>query len=319
MKRLLKATAIAASAGMIMSSAALAAYPEKEIQVLVGFSAGGGTDVMARTVAPFVEKYLGNGAKLVIKNMPGAGGRIAVTAVAEAAPDGYTLGTYNLPGVMARTVDGSRVKYTPESFTFLANMVNDPNVIVTGKKTGIDTMAKLLDKAKKDPGALTVGMAALSGDDRFALTSLEKLTGTKFNVVPFKGTAPTRSAVMGGHVPVAVMNVSEVVSFRNEFNVLGVTAAKRSAFAPDIPTLKEQGLDVINGSLRGFVGPAGLPPAITAKLISAFKQAFNDPQLQAAMKKSGNVTELITGDDFKTLNAQELQLAKDVFKANPWR
>ena len=319
MKHLVKATVLAASASMMVASAALAAYPEKEIQVLVGFSAGGGTDVMARTVAPFVEKYLGNGAKLVIKNMPGAGGRIAVTAVAEAAPDGYTLGTYNLPGVMARTIDGSGVRYTADSFTFLANMVNDPNVIVTGKNTGIDTMAKLLDKAKKEPGALTVGMAALSGDDRFALTTLENATGTKFNVVPFKGTAPTRSAVMGGHVPVAIMNVSEVVSFRNEFNVLGVTAAKRSAFAPDIPTLKEQGINVINGSLRGFVGPAGMPSAITAKLISAFKQAFDDPKLQAAMKASGNVTELTVGDDFKALNAEQLQRAKDVFKATPWK
>ena len=236
MRHFLKATVLAASASMLMASAALAAYPEKEIQMLVGFSAGGGTDVMARTVAPFVEKYLGNGAKIVIKNIPGAGGRIAVTSVSEAAPDGYTLGTYNLPGVMARLIDGSGVKYTADSFTFIANMVNDPNVIVTGKSTGIDTMAKLVDKAKKEPGALTVGMAALSGDDRFALTSLEIATGTKFNVVPFKGTAPTRSAIMGGHVPVAVMNVSEVTSFRNEFNVIGVTAAKRSSFAPDIPT-----------------------------------------------------------------------------------
>ena len=319
MRHFLKATVLAVSASMMVASAARAEYPEKEIQMLVGFSAGGGTDVMARTVAPFVEKYLGNGAKLVIKNIPGAGGRIAVTSVAEAAPDGYTLGTYNLPGVMARTIDGSSVKYTADSFTFLANMVNDPNVIVTGKNTGIDTMAKLVDKAKKESGAVTVGMAALSGDDRFALTTLENATGTKFNVVPFKGTAPTRSAIMGGHVPVAVMNVSEVTSFRNEFNVIGVTSAKRSSFAPDIPTLKEQGIDVINGSLRGFVGPAGMPPAITAKLIAAFKQAFDDPKLQEAMKASGNVTELTMGEDFKALNAQQLQRAKDVFKATPWK
>ncbi|MBE0615737.1 MAG: tripartite tricarboxylate transporter substrate binding protein [Burkholderiales bacterium] len=319
MKHFLKATVLAVSASMMAASVALAAYPEKEIQMLVGFSAGGGTDVMARTVAPFVEKYLGNGAKIVIKNIPGAGGRIAVTAVAEAAPDGYTLGTYNLPGVMARTIDGSSVKYTADSFTFLANMVNDPNVIVTGKNTGIDTLAKLLDKAKKEPGALTVGMAALSGDDRFALTTLENATGTKFNVVPFKGTAPTRSAVMGGHVPVAVMNVSEVTSFRNEFNVLGVTSTNRSAFAPDIPTLKEQGANVINGSLRGFVGPKGMPAEIAAKLISAFKKAYDDPKLQEAMKASGNVTEWTAGDDFKALNAEQLQRAKDVFKATPWK
>ncbi|MBO6803786.1 MAG: tripartite tricarboxylate transporter substrate binding protein, partial [Thalassospira sp.] len=84
------------------ASNAHAEYPEKKIEIIVGYSAGGGTDVMARTVAPFLERYLGDGATVVVKNMPGASGQIGVTEVANADPDGYTLGTFNLPGMMAR-------------------------------------------------------------------------------------------------------------------------------------------------------------------------------------------------------------------------
>src|SRR3546814_14013428 len=111
-------------------------YPYKTIELVVGLEPGGCTDVMARTVAPFVEKYLGNGACVVVKNVPGASGQIAVTQVAHARPDGYTLGTYNLPGMMARTLD-RKTDYTADSFTFIANIVNDPNVIVTQKGSGL--------------------------------------------------------------------------------------------------------------------------------------------------------------------------------------
>ena len=97
------ATVIGAT--LIAGAAMAQDYPEKPIEVIVGYSAGGGTDVMARTAAPFIEKYLGDGASLVVKNMPGASGQIGVTEVANADPDGYTLGTFNLPGMMARTID----------------------------------------------------------------------------------------------------------------------------------------------------------------------------------------------------------------------
>ena len=137
MLNIFKKTAIAGA--MILSAgAALAEYPEKPIEVIVGYSAGGGTDVMARTAAPFIEKYLGEGASLVVKNMPGASGQIGVTEAANADPDGYTLGTFNLPGMMARTID-READYDRDSFTYLANVVNDPNVIVKLDGTRVRT------------------------------------------------------------------------------------------------------------------------------------------------------------------------------------
>ena len=205
---------------VLAAGTAWAEYPEKPIEVIVGFSAGGGTDVMARTAAPFIEKYLGKGATLVVKNVPGASGQIGVTQVAESKADGYTLGTYNLPGMMARTLD-RKTDYTADSFTYLANVVNDPNVIVTSKASGLDTLEKLIEAAKAEPLAVTVGMSSLGGDDHFMLIKLQNLTGTEFTIVPFKGSAPARTALMGGHVAMGILNVSRnMPSFRTRSTFL---------------------------------------------------------------------------------------------------
>jgi tripartite-type tricarboxylate transporter receptor subunit TctC len=317
MFKYLKKSALA-GAMIMVAGAALAEYPEKPIQLIVGFSAGGGTDVMARTAAPFIEKYLGEGATIVVKNVPGASGQIGVTEVANAAPDGYTLGTYNLPGMMARTLD-RKADYNADSFTYLANVVNDPNVIVTSKDSGLDTFDKLIAAAKADPGAITVGMSSLGGDDHFALTKLQNMTGTEFTIVPFRGSAPARTALLGGHVAMSILNISEVADFQDQINVLGVAQAERSEFAPDVPTFKEQGLELINGSMRGFVAPAGLPKDVEAKLLDALRQLAGDAEFLKAMKATANPVEVVVGEDFKALNADTLELAKSVWEKTPWQ
>jgi len=188
MLKYMQKTALAAVVVMVAGTA-WAEFPDKPITIIVGFDAGGGTDVMARTAAPFIEKYLGAGASLVVKNVPGASGQIGVTEVANSAADGYTIGTYNLPGMMARTLD-REAGYTADSFSYLANVVNDPNVIVTSKASGLDTMEKLIAAAKAEPWAITVGMSSLGGDDHFLLTKLGKVTETEYTIVPFKASRP---------------------------------------------------------------------------------------------------------------------------------
>lgn len=316
LKQIKKAALVCAM--VAASGAAMAEYPEKPITVIVGYSAGGGTDVMARTTVPFIEKYLGNGASIVVKNMPGASGQIGITEVANSDPDGYTLGTFNLPGMMARTID-RKADYDRDSFTYLANVVNDPNVIVTSKESGLDTMDKLVAAAKEKPGAVTVGMSSLGGDDHFALIKLQSLTGAEFTIVPFKGSAPARTAVLGGHVAMGIFNVSEVASFEGEMNILGVAQAARSDFAPDAPTLKEQGLDIVNGSMRGIVAPKGLPADVEAKLLAAFSKLSGDAEFLEAMKKTANPVEVVTGDDFRSLTNDLYDLAKKVWEATPWK
>ncbi|QFT84622.1 Tripartite tricarboxylate transporter family receptor [Halomonas sp. THAF12] len=302
----------------VTSTQALADYPEKKIDLIVGYAAGGGTDVMARTVAPFLEEYLGNDAAVVVKNMPGASGQIGVTAVAQADPDGYTIGTYNLPGMMARTLDRD-ADYSADSFSYLANVVNDPNVIVTPKSSDIDTMDELVAAAQERDGAVTVSMSSLGGDDHFFLIRLSEATDAEYTIVPFSGSAPARSALMGGHVTMGIINLSEVVNFRDELNVLGIATEERSDLLEDVPTFAEQGYDITNGSRRGFIAPAGLPEDVEASLITAFEKTYEDPEFQQAMLSSGNPVNLTTGDDFEALNAEQLELAERVWTTSPWK
>lgn len=315
----LKNFAVAATlvVSCITSLTANADYPsDNKINLIVGFAAGGGTDVMARNVAPYLEKYLGHDVAVVVKNMPGASGQIGVTAVSESKPDGYTLGTYNLPGAMARTLDRD-ADYDANSFTYLANIVNDPNVIVTPKGSAIDTMDKLVAAAKS--GNVTVAMSSLGGDDHFFLQKLSDVTGADYTVVPFSGSAPARSALMGGHVTMGIINVSEVVNFRDELNVLGIASQTPSSMAEDIPTFKSQGYDLVNGALRGFVAPAGLPEDVKSTLLTAFQKTFEDPDFQEAMRRSGNPTDLALGEAFKDLNASQLKLAEHIWATHPWK
>ncbi|MCB1970393.1 MAG: tripartite tricarboxylate transporter substrate binding protein [Geminicoccaceae bacterium] len=316
MLKLMQKTALA-GAMILVAGAAQAEYPEKPIEIIVGYSAGGGTDVMARTAAPFIEKYLGEGASLVVKNMPGASGQIGITEVANAEPDGYTLGTFNLPGMMARTID-READYDIDSFTYLANVVNDPNVIVTSRSSGLDTLDKLIADARENPGAVTVAMSSLGGDDHFALIKLQNLTETEYTIVPFKGSAPARTALLGGHVAMGILNVSEVAEFQDELNVLGIASAERSDFAPGLPTLKEQGIDIVNGSLRGFVAPAGLPDDVQAKLLNAFSSLADDDAFIKAMAGTANPVDVVTGADFKALTGELHDLAAQVWEKTPW-
>lgn len=316
MLNIIKKTAVA-GALILAAGSALAEYPEKPIEVVVGYSAGGGTDVMARTTMPFIEKYLGEGSSIVVKNVPGASGQIGITEVAGADADGYTLGTFNLPGMMARTLD-REAGYDRDSFTYLANVVNDPNVIVTATDSGIETMEDLVAAAKEAPFAVTVGMSSLGGDDHFLLIKLQKMTETDFTIVPFKGSAPARTAVMGGHVAVGIFNVSEIASFQGELNVLGIAQPERSDFAPDVPTMREQGFDLVNGSMRGIVAPAGMPEDIASELRAAFEKAAQDPEFIEAMTATANPVEVVTGDDFRALTDDLYDLAKETWETTPW-
>lgn len=312
---------LAASLALVLAMAPLAAradYPEKPIAIIVGYAAGGGTDILARTVAPYVEKYLGGNAKLVIKNVPGAGGQIGFTQVASAAPDGYTIGTFNLPAAAAMTLD-RKAEYTMDSFTYLVNMVEDPSTLVVNKESTIKSVSDLVAMAKKEPGSVTVGLASLAGNDHFAALEFGKSAGVELALVPFKGAAPARSALMGGHVKLGTMAFSQTTGFEDELRVIGVFSAERLAQAPNVPTVKEQGFNVEMGSLRGFVGPAGLPPEITKKLTAAFESAFADPALKSALEKQGAPLRMVSGAAYKALSHHQSAVAKEIWERVPWK
>ena len=311
MKRTLTALALALSA-----TAALAEYPEKPVEVIVGYSAGGGTDVMARTVAQFLEKEL-NGS-VVVKNMPGAGGQIGFTEVAKAAPDGYTLGTFNLPAALALTHDRD-ADYDVNSYTYLANFVEDPNTITVAASSPFQTLGELLDAAKADPGAITLGLSSLGGNDHFGANMIAAASGAEFTLVPFKGASNARTAIMGGHVSGGTMTLGQTTNFPDELRVLAVLAGERSPFRPDVPTAKELGFDVQMSSLRGIVAPAGMDEAMADQLRAALTAVNENPEFQAMMAEQGNPIAFMVGDDFAATAAKQDAIAAQIWAETPWK
>ena len=279
------------------ATAALADYPEKPVEVIVGYSAGGGTDVMARTVSQFLEQELGDGVSVVVKNMPGAGGQIGFTEVAGAEADGYTLGTFNLPAALALTHDRA-ADYDVTSFTYLANFVEDPNTITVAANSPYQTLDDLLAAAKADPRAITVGLSSLGGNDHFSANMMASASGAEFTLVPFKGAANARTAIMGGHVAAGTMTLGQTTNFPDELRVLAVLADERSAFRPDVPTAAELGYDVKMSSLRGIVGPADMDADTAEKLRAALGAVNANPEFQTMMAEQGSPIAFMVGDDF---------------------
>ncbi|WP_010142381.1 tripartite tricarboxylate transporter substrate binding protein [Oceanicola sp. S124] len=313
MKKTLTALALALTA-----TTALADYPEKPIEVVVGYSAGGGTDVMARTVAQFLEQELGDGASVVVKNMPGAGGQIGFTEVAQADADGYTLGTFNLPAALALTHDRD-ADYGLNSYTYLANFVEDPNTITVAANSPYQTLDELLEAARTDPGAITVGLSALGGNDHFGANMMAAAAGAEFTLVPFKGASMARTAIMGGHVAAGTMTLGQTTAFPDELRVLAVLADERSSFRPEVPTAKELGYDVKMSSLRGFVAPAGLDAATAETLRAALSAVNENPDFQATMAEQGNPIAFMLGEAFAATAAEQDAVAARIWAESPWK
>ncbi len=286
MKRFLLAAALVAAAASTTAPQAEAAWPnDKPVEIIVGFSAGGGTDIMARTLAPFLEKYLkGN---FVVVNRGGAGGELAWTALAQAKPDGYTIGFLNTPNVLTIPIE-RKARFSLDDFTPIANMVDDPTAFNVNVETPIKTLAELIEYAKANPGAVTVGTSGVGSDDHLAMLALERVAGIKMTHVPFAGSAPTRTALLGRHITIGSVNLGEVTSYTGDagrIRILGHMAAERWPGNAAAPTFREQGVDIVMGSQRGLGAPKGLPPEILAQLAKAVQQAVDDPEFQAKAKQ----------------------------------
>lgn len=301
-----------------LSATAFADYPDKPITVIVGYSAGGGTDVLARVVGKYLEKALGDEASVVVKNQPGAGGQIGFTSVAEAKPDGYTLGTFNLPAALALTFD-RHAAYDADSFDYIANVVHDPNTIVVSRNSPYHSLDELIEAARVKPGSLGVALASLGGNDHFSALLMEAAAGVDFNLIPFEGASMARTTLMGGHVAVGTMALSQTVGFEDDLRVLAVLDDQRSSYAPDVPTAKEQGYDVEMGSYRGFVAPKGLPDALESRLEAAFRSLADNQDLRRELAAQGNSLDIVVGEEYRELAEAQSDIAGDLWKHHPWK
>jgi tripartite-type tricarboxylate transporter receptor subunit TctC len=265
---------------------ALAAdYPEKEVTLNVPLSPGGGSDLTMRALAVPAEKVLGK--PIVVVNKPGAGGAVGLTEVSKMKPDGYNLVMlseyiYNLPATQ-------NLSFKADDFTGICTVNFDSAAIAVRKGSNIKSLKDLVEYGKTNPGVLTVGNSGFGNIWHISAVALEKATGAKFTHVPFGGAAPTMTATLGGHISAMIASVPEMASQAKagELIILAVLDDKRNAAFPDVPTAKEDGVDIRFGSWRGLGLPAGADPAVVKVLENVCAKAYESEEFKGFMSKTG--------------------------------
>jgi tripartite-type tricarboxylate transporter receptor subunit TctC len=281
-RKLVPALLLSAAAA-IAPTAAQAAYPEQPIKMIVAYGAGGGTDIIARLVAQHMQKHLGANASVVVLNRPGAGGGIGFAEIANAQPDGYTIGFVNTPNVLSIPIE-RKVNYHWTGFDLLGNVVDDPGNFSVHADTPIKSLAELAAYAKANPGKVTYGTTGIGSDDHLAAMMFERAAGVKLTHVPFKGAAEVHNAIASKQIMMASMNIGEALQYQKggtPLRHLGTMSEKRTNLAPNVPTFKEQGFNIVSASMRGIAAPKGLPPAIREQLVNAIQKVVNEPEFQS--------------------------------------
>lgn len=267
----------------LASAAAASDYPNRPINMIVGYAAGGGSDLVVRTLAPFIEKELGKGAAIVVMNRPGAGGAIGFAELARAKPDGYTIGLINTPNVLTIPIE-RKSAFSWQSYDLLGNIVDDPGNFSVHTDSPIKNLKDLVAHAKAKPGDITVGTTGTGSDDHLAMLMFERGAGVKLTHIPYKGASEVRTALAGKQIGLGAINIGEALQFAKggvPLRNLGVMSEERTDLAPMIPTFKEQGFDIQLASLRGLAAPKGLPDDIRDRLVKATERAIANPEFQA--------------------------------------
>lgn len=292
------------------------AWPDQPIELIVGFAPGGGTDITARSLAVFLEKELGT--TVVVQNKPGASSAIALSYVARAKPDGYTLAMTNMPGLVSLPIE-RKAGFATTDFTYLANLVRDPSAFSVASNSPYQSLEALIADAKAKPGTISYGSTGVGTDDHLALVLFQSLTGTKLNHVPYNGAGPLRTAVLGGHTVIGGLNLGEVMPYHGKnMRVLAQASEKRSPLGPDVPTFKELGVDLVFASERGIVAPKGLPEEVATKLREALGKVAANPEFQAKMKQQFTEMDYLDGPQWQErLKGDDVRL-REIWANTPW-
>jgi tripartite-type tricarboxylate transporter receptor subunit TctC len=290
-RRRLFALAGVLALGACVNAGAAEAFPSRPIKILVGYSAGGAVDAIARTVGQRMSAILGQ--PVVVENKPGAGTNIAVKALIASPPDGYTL----LLAANALAVNPSLFEPAPydleRDLTPVASVGRVPVVFAAREGAAIRTLPELVAAAKARPGGVTVASPGNGSTPHLAMELFQHTAGLSLRHVPYKGGAQALTDVLGGHVDVVAVNALEVLPLARsgKLKVLAVMSGERAAVLPGVPTVDESGYPGFESSVwYGFVAPAGLPQPLQAKLHEAVQKALASPEVREQLAAAGGVT-----------------------------
>ena len=298
-----RATAVLAAVAFcaLAGGAAAQSYPARPVRILVGFAAGGPTDVIARIVAQDMTGSLGQ--SFVVENRPGANAIIATEAVARSAPDGYTLLFSSLSLLVNAILLEGKVHYDPfKDFAPVSNAAVLPMVVVTSPETRINSMQDLIALARAKPGELSYATSGNGGSTHLAGAMLENATGTKMINVPFKGNGPALAEVMAGRVTFMfypIVGIADQVSAR-KLRVLAVGTPGPHADFPAVPTLEQSGFPGFEETAPwvGMLAPAGTPAPAVDRLARDMRKSLAGRETRERMKGLGAVTVADTPAEF---------------------
>jgi tripartite-type tricarboxylate transporter receptor subunit TctC len=305
---------------LVAPALALAEWPnDKPIEIVVAFGPGGGADIMARSMVPFLEKRLN--AKFIVVNKPGASGEIGYTTTATAKPDGYTLGFVNTPSFLTVHI-GRKAQFKIEDVQLIARMVDDPTAHVVRADSDIKSVKDLVEKAKAKPKTIGIGTFGAGSDDHIGMLMLERMTGAQFIHVPYSGMGPLMAALLGGHLVVGGLNAGEFAGLSydaDKLRMIGHMSESRWAGLKDVPTFKEQGFNIVNSSERGLAAPKGVAPAIIARISAAVEDLLKDPEFKKVADQQKLPIAYLPGAQWGVKMTSDTRLLEEFYKTNPWR
>jgi putative tricarboxylic transport membrane protein len=269
---------VVAAAAALASAVQAQPYPSRPIEFNVHTSPGGGTDTFARAVSDIMAREKMFAQPLVVNNRPGGSGGVAFNYVKGKRGDPHVVLTMATGSFLA-AANRKELELGLEHFTPLASLALDPQVIAVAADSKYKTARDLIEAGRKEPNTITASIASATGTGRLALYLIERETGAKFRYVSFKSGSEATTAVVGGHVNITPENLSEMLGLveSKKLRVIAVTGEKRLAAVPDAPTMKELGYNVVVGTGRGFVMPAGVPKEAAAAMEAAMKRVHDSP------------------------------------------
>ncbi len=307
-------------AGLVSASVALAqAFPAKPVRLVVGFSAGGPTDVIARIIAQDMTQSLGQ--TVFVENKAGAASMIGTQEVRRSAPDGYSLYMTTLTHSVNAVLHADKKPYDPiQDFTPISLVAYLPLVMVAKGDSPFNTPTDVVNAAKAKPGEVTYASSGNGGSAHLAGALVEALTNTKMTHVPFKGNAPALTDVMAGRVSFMfypMIGIADLVA-QKRLKVLGVSTEKRHPDYPSVPTMSESGFPGFEEYTQGLgvVGPAGVPAPVVSTLNKAIRASLEKPETKEKLKKLGAITEGgSTPEEFRSFLQKDLERWARVIKA----
>ena len=303
--------------GMQIAQAQAQSFPSRSLTLVVPFAPGGNVDVVARAIAPELSKILGQ--SVVVENKAGAGGSIGSTYVSRAEPDGYTLlvATTNTIGVLPNMLKVP--PYKVDSFQPVTLAAISPLVIVVRKDDKRFPDAKaLFSSAKATPNTISVGHAGQGTSNHIAILRLEDVSHLSFNVIPYKGSAPGLTDLMGGQLDFVVDQITSSKPFvdAGTLRVLAVFSKERDPGLPDAPTLKEAtGIDLEVNTTSGILAPPGLPASTLQILNAAFKKALDKPSVKGRLSSVGSIALSSTPQEWTAMLNQEYSSAQKLVQS----